>query len=99
MTIPAGSVVHVALTAANRDPAQFAHPEALDVTRTSNQHIAFGRGIHFCLGAPLARLEARIALEALLRRFPRYELAANGPLEYGPSFILRGLKRLEIAAA
>lgn len=98
-TIPAGSVVHVVLTAANRDPAQFADPTSLDLTRATNPHIAFGRGIHFCLGAPLARLEARIALEALVRRFPHYELVASGPLEYGPSFILRGLRRLPIAVA
>jgi cytochrome P450 len=95
--ISAGSKVLVMLAAANRDPARFENPATLDVARTENPHIAFGRGIHYCLGGPLARLEGRIAIEALLRRFPCFGLAGgNGALEYGPSFILRGLDRLDI---
>lgn len=92
-----GSMVMVMLAAADRDPARFDNPDVLDVTRADNPHIAFGRGIHYCLGGPLARLEGRVALEALLHRFPHFERATpNDPLEYGPSFVLRGLKRLEI---
>jgi cytochrome P450 len=95
-----GSMVMVMLAAADRDPARFDHPDVLDVTRADNPHIAFGRGIHSCLGGPLARLEGRIALEAFLRRFPHFELASpQEPLEYGPSFVLRGLKRLDIIGA
>ncbi|MGH2589108.1 MAG: cytochrome P450 [Dehalococcoidia bacterium] len=96
--IAEGSMVLVMLAAADRDPARFENPDALDVTRTDNPHIAFGRGIHYCLGGPLARLEGRIALAAFLRRFPRFELASpSSPLEYGSSFVLRGLRRLDIA--
>jgi cytochrome P450 len=92
-----GSLVLVMLAAADRDPARFDNPDALEVTRTDNPHIAFGRGVHYCLGGPLARLEGRIALDVFLRRFPHFELASrHNPLEYGSSFILRGLKRLDI---
>jgi cytochrome P450 len=68
--VPAGSVVSVALAAANRDPARIEDPNRLDVTRSDGQHLAFGHGIHFCLGAPLARLEGQIAIGGLLTRFP-----------------------------
>jgi cytochrome P450 len=68
--------VLASIGAANRDPAQFREPDAFDITRTPNPHVAFGHGIHFCLGAPLSRLEARIALSDLLSRFARFELAA-----------------------
>jgi cytochrome P450 len=96
--IAAGEMVLVMLAAADRDPARFDSPDALDVMRVENPHIAFGRGVHYCLGGPLARLEGRIALDAFLRRFPHFELASpHDPLEYGSSFVLRGLKRLEIA--
>jgi cytochrome P450 len=92
-----GTMVMVMLAAADRDPARFAHPDVLDVTRADNPHIAFGRGIHYCLGGPLARLEGRVALEALLHRFPHFERAASvSSLEYGSSFVLRGLRRLDI---
>lgn len=69
------------LGAANRDPAQFADPDRLDLTRSPNHHVAFGHGIHHCLGAPLARLEAQVAFPELLRALPNLRLAA-GPLEY-----------------
>ncbi len=73
--IPAGSVVAIALPAANRDPARFDDPDFLDLTRTNNAHLAFGHGTHFCLGAALARMEAEIAFTALLTRFPDIRLA------------------------
>lgn len=94
-TIDEGQLAFCMLAAANRDPAQFANPESLDITRAENRHIAFGFGIHFCLGAPLARAEAQIAFPALLRRFPHLSLAAK--TEWGGSFILRGLKSLPVA--
>ena len=71
VAIPAGSLVVLALAAANRDPALLADADALDVTRDAAGHLAFGHGVHHCLGAPLARMEMRIAFPALLRRFPR----------------------------
>src|SRR5215469_3529883 len=73
-TIPAGSLVPALLGAANRDPDHFAEPDRFDVTRRDNRHLAFGSGIHFCLGAPLARLEGEIVFASLLRRFPNLTL-------------------------
>ncbi|MFJ2033006.1 cytochrome P450 [Streptosporangium sp. NPDC087985] len=73
--IPAGSLVILSLPAANRDPAFIDDPETLDITRGAAGHVAFGHGVHHCLGAPLARMEMRIAFPALLRRFPGLALA------------------------
>ena len=75
--IPEGSIVTVVLAAADRDPRRFTDPDELDITRERNDHLAFGHGIHFCLGAPLARLEGQIAIGALLRRFPDVRLAVD----------------------
>lgn len=83
VTIPADKPLSVWLAAANRDPAVFADPEAFDLHRSPNPHLAFGLGPHFCLGAPLARLESRIALGELLRRFP--DLSVAGTPEHYPS--------------
>jgi cytochrome P450 len=91
-----GQVVHLVLAAANRDPAQFPDPDRLDVGRTPNRHVAFGHGHHYCLGAFLARLEAQVAFEALLERFPTLRLA-GGPVEHQEHYILRGLKSLPLA--
>jgi cytochrome P450 len=97
-TIPAGALVLVSIGAANHDPAVFAEPDALDLARDPNPHLAFGFGTHFCLGAPLARLEAQLAFEALARRFPKLALV-DDRTEYRANPVLRGLVRLEVEAA
>jgi pimeloyl-[acyl-carrier protein] synthase len=89
-----GETVFLLLASANRDPAQFAAPELFDVTRTPNKHIAFGYGIHFCLGAALARLEAPIALNAFFSRWPNARIR-NEDLPWH-SGVMRGLKTLPI---
>ena len=95
-TIEEAQLVIALLGAANRDPEQFPNPDELDIARQPNQHIAFGQGLHFCLGSPLARMEGQIAFETLLRRMPNPRLESE-EIEWGGSFILRGLKRLPIA--
>ena len=98
--IPAGARLLVLVAAANRDPRVFEAPERLDVGRANaRDHLGFGEGIHFCIGAALARMEGRAALEALLAAAPDYRLADGGAdVAYGPSFILRGISRLPIVA-
>ena len=93
---PAQTVIGI-LGAANRDPDVFPNPDGLDLGRHPNPHVAFGRGIHFCLGAPLAHLEAEVAMPMLLDRFPRLRIA--GEPELRPTWVLRGLRRLPVAAA
>jgi pimeloyl-[acyl-carrier protein] synthase len=95
-TIRQGQFVFLFVAAANRDPAHFPDPDRLDITREVHKHLAFGMGPHFCLGAPLARLEARIALETVLRRLANLRLATDA-LEYREGFNLRGLKSLPLA--
>ncbi|MFC9896273.1 cytochrome P450 [Nocardia sp. NPDC127579] len=97
ITIPAGELVYVALSAANRDPARFATPDTLDVTANASGHLAFGHGIHFCVGAPLARMEAEIAFSALLTRFPTLDFAdpAYTP-DWQHSILFRGLADLPV---
>lgn len=95
-TLPAGQGVVAWIASANRDEEQFPHAETFDIHRTPNRHIAFGHGIHFCLGAPLARLEARVALETMLARWTNIRRANNDPLEPLGSFILLGLKHLPV---
>ena len=92
-----GEGMIVFIGAANRDPAQFPDPGTFDVARTPNKHLAFGMGIHFCLGAPLARLEAKIALEELLKRATNFRRSTDGLLPRVPMFILRGVQELPLA--
>jgi cytochrome P450 len=94
-TIRAGDAVLGAIGAANRDPAAFDEPDRLDLGRTPNPHLAFGLGTHFCPGAALSRIEARAAIPALLRRFPRLRLGAALPVRRSTA-VLRGLERLPV---
>ncbi|MFI6562626.1 cytochrome P450 [Streptomyces sp. NPDC050534] len=95
--IATGDPVLVVLAAADRDPARFTGPDTLDLARRDNQHLGYGHGIHYCLGAPLARLEARTALETLLRRLPDLELAADpADLRWRGGLIMRGLRELPV---
>ncbi|MBX3057166.1 MAG: cytochrome P450 [Anaerolineae bacterium] len=92
-----GDVVRVSLASANRDPAQFANPDEPDLARADNKHLAFGHGIHYCLGAPLARLEGQIGLQTLFTRFPGIQLAAPpDELVWRPGVLFRGLERLPV---
>jgi cytochrome P450 len=95
--IPSGEQATVGLAAANRDPARFANPDVFDITRTdANRHVAFGKGIHVCLGAPLARVEGQVAFDTLFRRFPELRLAVPAEeVRWGSSF-LRGFARLPV---
>lgn len=98
VTIPRGELVLAVLASANRDAAQFADPDKLDITRDPNRHVAFGQGIHYCLGAPLARLEGQIALATLLCTLPGLRLdAAPNTLRWRPTYIVRGLEALPVA--
>jgi cytochrome P450 len=92
--VPAGARVVIALAAGNRDPRRYPDPNRFDPTRGNSRSLSFGGGIHFCLGAALARLEARIALPMLFRRFPCLALA--GPASYRERWVIRGLRTLPV---
>ncbi|GLZ51983.1 hypothetical protein Acsp07_16000 [Actinomycetospora sp. NBRC 106378] len=95
--LPRGSMVTPLIASANLDESAFPRADTLDITRSPNRHLSFGLGSHFCLGAPLARLEARIALPALLRRFERLELAVPvEQLSWRPHVALRGVRALPL---
>ncbi len=94
--IPKGWTVQCMLGAANRDPKQFKDPDRLDLKRLNNQHLAFSAGLHFCIGAQLARLEGQIAILNLVQRFPEMKLVGPRP-EWAPTFGFRGLKSLRVA--
>ncbi|MGH7781194.1 MAG: cytochrome P450, partial [Candidatus Binataceae bacterium] len=96
--IPAETGCFIILAAANRDPARFPDPNRFDITREPRDHVAFGEGIHFCIGAPLARLEGAIAIGETLRRFPKLRIKdPAAPVEYKGSYFLRGLAALPMA--
>ncbi|HVK23286.1 MAG TPA: cytochrome P450 [Actinokineospora sp.] len=98
--IPADEFVVVGLSAANRDPAKFPDADRLDITRDPVGHLAFGHGIHYCVGAPLARLEGEIAIRSLLTRFPDLELTqAAHTLRWRDSTVIRGLEKLNVRLA
>ncbi|MFI8180504.1 cytochrome P450 [Actinacidiphila glaucinigra] len=92
--IPRGSEVALLFGSANRDPERFADPDRLDLSRADNPHITFGAGIHYCLGAPLARIELAASFTALLRRAPRLQLAAEPAWHEG--YVIRGLRELRV---
>lgn len=95
--IPEGDLVLVALDSADHDPDQFEAPETFDITRESNRHLAFGKGIHFCLGAPLARLEGEIAVGTLLRRLPGLRMkTVEEHLQWRSGLLIRGVKELPV---
>lgn len=91
--IDRGDAVVALIGAANRDPDEFADPERVDVSRQPNRHLSFGAGIHFCLGAPLARVEAQIAFKRLLEM----QLELEEPAAWRDLFVLRGLESLQVA--
>ncbi len=98
-SIRQGDVVIAMIGSANHDESQFPDPEKFDITREPNKHLSFGQGVHFCIGAPLARLEGQIALTALFRRFPNLRLAQEpDSLRWRRSLIVRGLEELPVAA-
>ncbi|CAM5510821.1 hypothetical protein SALBM217S_02815 [Streptomyces griseoloalbus] len=95
--IEAGDPVLVVLAAADRDPERFADPDTLDLGRRDNQHLGYGHGIHYCLGAPLARLEGQTALATLLTRLPDLRLAVDpAELRWRGGLIMRGLRTLPV---
>ncbi len=98
VTIPQGHIVVAMIGSANHDESQFNDPEILDLTRNPNRHVAFGQGVHFCIGAPLARLEGQIALMTLFRRFATLRLVQPAEtLRWRKSLIVRGLEELQVA--
>ena len=96
--IPRGDIVLLILGSANRDASRFADPDKLDLAREPNKHLAFGMGTHFCVGAPLARLEGEIALTKLFGRFPDMRLAVpSESLKWRRGLAFRGVRRLPVA--
>lgn len=97
IVIPEAKTVHISLSSANRDPEKFPDPDRVDLTRSAAGHLAFGHGIHHCLGTHLARLEADIAFTGLLNRFPEFQLAVDvNELIYRPSLMVHGLRTLPL---
>jgi cytochrome P450 len=97
VVIPANQIVFVSLPSGNRDPDFIDSPETLDIRRGAMGHLAFGHGVHHCLGAPLARMEMRIAFPALLRRFPTLALAEDfEDVDFRSFHFIYGLKSLKV---
>lgn len=96
-TIQKGDMIVIALASANRDETVFENPEVFDITRENNRHIAFGHGSHFCLGAPLARLEAKIAITTLLKRMPELQIKGNRQdIKWQGNYLMRSLEELPL---
>ncbi len=93
--IPADSSIYLLVGAANRDPEKFPDPDKLDINRPSTRTLGFGYGIHYCIGAALARLESQVAFETILRRLPNLKIAVETP-EFRPNYSLRGLTSLPV---
>jgi cytochrome P450 PksS len=90
-------MVFAVIASANRDERQFERPDELDLAREPNRHLSFGLGMHYCLGAPLARMEGQIAISTLLRRMPKLRLAAPAAkMRWKPGLVLRGLVALPL---
>jgi cytochrome P450 len=98
IVVPKGGVALALIPAANRDPSVFAGPGRFDPLREPNPHLSFGFGIHHCLGAPLARLEARVAIQVLVSATSKIERATE-KLSYKENFVLRGLERFPVSLA
>ena len=94
--VPKGAELGLLFGSANRDPDVFGHPDELDVGREPNPHVSFGAGVHFCLGAPLARLELQTSFATVLRRLPTLQLVEEPA--WKPNYIIRGLRELRVAA-
>ena len=98
ITIPRGEMVLGVLASANRDPKHFENPDVVNIARENNKHLSFGQGMHYCLGAPLSRLEAQIALSTLLRRVPNLRVSiAPEQIRWRSGFIVRGLESLPVS--
>ena len=97
VTIPKDAIIFAWLASANRDPEQFAEPERFDITRTPNRHVAFGHGIHFCIGAPLSRMETAVALPMIIKQLPNLRVVHDESPELFEGRFLFGFKRLPIA--
>lgn len=98
VTIPKGELVHICITAANRDPRRFDSPDAFDITRKDNKHLSFGQGTHYCVGSALGKLEGEIAINTLLRRIPAFSVEGGDvdALKYKNNSVMRGLEALPI---
>jgi cytochrome P450 len=97
VTIPKDQIIFTWLASANRDPEQFAEPERFDMTRAPNRHVAFGHGIHFCIGAPLSRMETAVALPMIIKQLPNLRVVHDESPELFEGRFLFGFKRLPIA--
>ena len=96
--IPKDAKLYLSLAAANHDPRHFEHADTFDLRRTNtSDHTSFGKGIHFCLGATLARIEVAIIVEQLVSRFPKMSLANAEAIDYSPNISFRGPLKLEVA--
>jgi cytochrome P450 len=94
-TVPAGSAILLLFGAANRDPRRYANPDHFDIHRDNVSHLTFGKGLHYCLGANLARLEGRVALDEMLNRFPDWQIDYDS-MQLSPTSTVRGWESLRL---